>query len=137
VEDAEALCELPEAGIIDVTSVEALESLLVGRWLRCGGAMLFGREDPGIRFDADHTWHFLQSADDGGMVSGQGFDNFGTWSVLDVSDFNGPGPNAFQVDLELTGVGGNGLFMTFATEPLKMRWSTMLGAIDFAFIGER
>jgi hypothetical protein len=132
VEAAREVCALPEQGIIEVSTKEMTESLLVGRWLRCDGAMFFGREEPGIRFDADHSWHFFQSVDDGGLASGEGFDNFGTWSVLD--NFQG---TSFQVDITLSGAGYNYVFPTFATEPSKMRWSTMLGTIDFAFIGER
>jgi hypothetical protein len=135
VEDARALCDLPEEGVVLVPDIETFESLLVGRWFRCSGAMFFGRESPGIRFNADHSWQFFEEGDDGGLSTGAGFDNFGTWSAQDTSSFNGP--NSFQVDIVLSGAGTNFVMPIFATEPLKMRWSTMLGTIDFAFIGER
>jgi len=129
---AQERCALPESGIVPVSDIPTLESLLIGRWLRCdGGAMFFGREDPGIRFDADYGFAFFQPVDDGGLASGQGFDHVGTWVVID--NFNG---TTFQTNLRVA-AGENFVFPIFATDPPKMRLSTMLGTIDFAFIGER
>jgi hypothetical protein len=135
VERAEAYCSAFESGVVGITTQAELESRLVGRWLYCAGDVVFGRADTaGIRLDMDGTFRFLLHGDDGEVVDGQGFDNMGRYSVLDTSDFNGPG--SFQVDLDLTGIGGNAVFPVFATDPPKMRFSHMLGHTDYASLEE-
>jgi hypothetical protein len=135
VERAEAYCSAFEGGVAPVTTKAELESRLVGRWLYCAGDVVFGRADTaGIRLDRDGTFRFLLDGNDGEVVDGQGFDNMGRYSVLDTSGFNGPG--SFQVDLELTGIGGNAVFPVFATDPPKVRFSHMLGHTDYASLEE-
>ena len=112
-------------------TTDDLASLLVGRWLHCKGWVVFARDDTaGMEIDADGSWRFLLPQPDGSLVAGKGFDNVGTWTILDTASFNGPG--VFQVDIELPGTGGNGVFPVFATAPPKMRWSTELGPADYA-----
>jgi hypothetical protein len=135
VERAEAYCSTFEGGVVEVTTKAELESRLVGRWLYCAGEVVFGRADTaGIRLDSDGTFRFLLHGNDGEVVDGQGFDNMGRYAVLDTSSVNGPG--SFQLDLELTGIGGSAVFPVFATDPPKMRFSHMVGHTDYASLEE-
>jgi hypothetical protein len=138
VGEADVLCRLAEDGASSITTLVELRAHFVGRWLHCAGPVIFGREDAaGLRIDADGTFRFLFEEPDAGLVDGVGFDNVGVWSVIDVSDVNGDGPNAFQVNLDIPGIGGNAVFPVFATAPPKMRLATMLGPSDYAALGER
>lgn len=138
VDEAAELCGLAEDGAVSVATLVELEAHLVGRWLQCAGPVMFGREGSlGLRIDADGTFRFLFEGPDGGLVDGVGFDNVGVWSVIDVSDVNGDGPYAFQVNLDIPGIGGNAVFPLFATAPPKMRLGTMSGPSDYAALGER
>jgi hypothetical protein len=132
VDGAAALCDVPEAGVAAVTSVEELEAHLAGRWLHCDGPVVFVRDDTaGIRFDRDGTFKFLIEGSEGELVDGVGFDDTGTWTVLD----NGPGQ--YQVNIQLSGAGYNPAFFVFATEPAKMRLQWMLGNTDYAALDDR
>ncbi len=131
-----AICGQPEAGVEPTPTAAAVEAALVGAWLYCSGARIFSRSDvAGLRFDQDRSWRFLLPDSGGGLVGGTGFNNVGSWSIVDTTAMNGPG--VFQVNLDLPGLGGNAVFPVFATTPPKMRLSTMMGYIDYAALDPR
>lgn len=123
VAKASEYCEETESGIIAMPDGTMVKELLVGRWLLCGGSVLFGRNDTaGIRFESNGTWSFMLAGEDEGLVDGQGFDNTGGWNVLDTG----------QTNLDRAGGGGDGTFPVFATTPPKLRVSSMIGMSTYA-----
>jgi hypothetical protein len=123
VAKAQEYCEQAESGVIAMPDGAMVQQRLVGRWLLCEGSVLFGRNDTaGIRFESNGTWSFMLQGEADELVDGQGFDDTGGWNVLDTG----------QTNLDRAGGGGDGIFLSFATTPPKVRFSSMIGMSTYA-----
>jgi hypothetical protein len=85
----------------------------------CETTSAFGTHEDGMTIAADGTWHKLQVV--GGVLTPeQGFDEQGTWAIVDTSAENGPA-NPYQVNFTIAAGGTILTFPVFATDPRKMR----------------
>jgi hypothetical protein len=85
-----------------------------GRWLLCGThESVFGVDggDVGLEITRDNHWYKLFPAQGGATIRGAGFDEEGTWSVIDLR----------QLNLDVFGGGTVITLPVLATNPRAMR----------------
>jgi len=124
-------CMQQESGLFLADTQAQFESLMTRAWLRCDGSPMFARYDTrGFQLSDDGTWRFLL-ADGDGLVRGQGFENEGTWEVIDTTDGNGAG--YYQLNLSLAR-GENFYHPTFSTTPEKIYMPSMGGDGEYVLL---
>lgn len=111
----------PFSGQWDLDSVETVEDLLVGVWVRCDGGPIPGSalDDVGLEVTADLEFHRLYDVD-GALVRARGVQQEGDIAVHDLTEMNGPG--SYQVDWQLLGGGIWTEFADFWDVPVVMRF---------------
>lgn len=107
---------------VGLSSVEQVEDLLVGVWLRCQGPPSIlgptaGVPEIGLQFTADGRWYYVfDGPGDTLLRTWQG-----TWRIMGDSDLAGH----FSVN-----VGGFGFQPTFSPDPPLLRVNSMIGTSD-------
>lgn len=129
--DASVACSEPDGTVVSLGGdVENAQKLLPGRWLACShsggslGAHALPAAFAGLEFEEDDSvtqnqgggghWFFLETAADGSIVRGSGFDGGG---VFLYNPF--PGPDFEQIALEQTGTSSD-YDVAFSDGPRKM-----------------
>lgn len=116
----EAACDVQPQGTRDTPTEAEFRELLVGRWLLCDSASVFGTTDEvGLIIHADFTWQKLLRDEQGNLVAASAWEQSGDWESIDTSDMNGPG--SFQLNLHVDGSGTIYTHPVFAVEPSVMR----------------
>ena len=98
------------------------QSWIVGAWQLCGSSSVFGTQEAGLLIDADGSWSKL-TLSDGQLSALHGWNNEGSWQIIDTSLMNGPG--VYQLNLEIDGSGTVITIPAFAAEPALMRLDNM------------
>jgi hypothetical protein len=118
------VCSIQEQPIPPISSQDgqaALVARLVGDWALCESTSVFGTHEAGLSIAADGSWYKMY-ASGARLVSGQGFGDRGSWSIIDTSNINGPS-EPFQLQFQIDGSGVFSTFPAFAMDPRKMRLS--------------
>jgi hypothetical protein len=114
-----SICAQHELPVAQGSTQQAFVQMLVGDWALCEATSVFGTHEAGLSIVADGTWYKLYPSGVA-LTRGQGFDQQGTWTVIDTSIENGP-TNQFQLNLNIAGSGTVSAFPAFAINPRKMR----------------
>ncbi len=112
---------------IEPTSIEHVEELVTGVWIRCAGVSFLGMEagEVGIEIASDGRWFLLYEAADGSLIRTEGVDHEGMWSVQGY-------PGNYEFDVGVLGRGGEGSHPVFFASPSRsMRLLTMIGDADY------
>jgi hypothetical protein len=115
--DSVRLCALSTQTVPQVMGHDNFIIELLGNWVLCGQASLFGTHENGLAIAADGTWYKLYDMG-GTLYRGNGFDEQGTWQVID--EIFGPGPGWYQVNFTIAGGGTATTKPVFADNPRKM-----------------
>jgi hypothetical protein len=108
-----ANCNAADGPIHPYTQASEVQTLVVGRWIRCSGTGIFGSMALGIEFDADGTYFMLGDDGHGGAVKLMGFDAQGTWDVTQET------PTTAQLNIHSAPNAGNGGAAQFEDAPRK------------------
>ena len=114
-------CGLP-TDPINQTSVGQVEQLLVGTWLRCSATSAIGPPlvgEVGLEIASDGRFFRVYEGPDGSLIRAEGWDEEGTWAVIDTTSMNGPG--WYQLNLSVLGRGTFSNFPTFMQQPSHLR----------------
>ncbi|MCU0659488.1 MAG: hypothetical protein MUF64_30760 [Polyangiaceae bacterium] len=126
--------ELPVCAQVEKGQQKSFESegafreAITGVWTLCSSESVFcsaklGKAlERGLEIETGGRWYKLYEQD-GKLVRGQGFDQQGTWEVIDTSMMNGPG--VYQLNLNIDGGGSVVLLPAIAIGPRKMRLNNM------------
>lgn len=121
-----------EGTAVEPTNVAEVEALLVGTWVLCGDASLFGPVadgEVGVQYAPDGSYHRVYEAADGGLISAGGLDQQGTWTVGDDSAAGGTG--VFEVSHRRADGGTVGAIASFFDEPRLMELEGMNGPVGY------
>lgn len=119
---------------LELSSIEALERHLIGRWTFCGGTPPAHLAHDGIEFAADGRWYFLQSDGSGALTRRRGFDASGRWH---------PGafamtPPTLQPTIDVhIGQQVRATSVAFQGQPSAMRMDWGEGPVDYVASDER
>lgn len=105
--------ELPDAGGANARPDE-LRSRLPAVWLACGSASVFGSDELGLELNDDGHFYKLYLAADGGLERGAGFDETGSWRIVESE--LGPDVRAY-LELEVFGSSSLGVHVELMAEP--------------------
>jgi hypothetical protein len=119
IDQALASCSVPESGVATTPTESVFLGHLIGTWLLCHTPSAFGTKEAGMRIMADGTWSKLTRNSSGQLAAIPGWDNNGTWNVVDDSSVNGPG--TFQLNFKIAGSGEVFTLPVFSSGPPKMR----------------
>jgi hypothetical protein len=103
---------------VAATSVEQVEALWVGVWIRCTGSSVFEQllgDDVGFELAADGRFFRIYEGPGGSLIRPEGVEQEGRWSVIDMTDMNGPG--SYETGLDVSGSWGTSVFPTFFEAP--------------------
>jgi hypothetical protein len=112
-------CAVPEQGMLPMPTMASFAEAIQGRWLSCNGSV-FCSNEIGIEITADGRWYKLYAAGPTTLVRGAGFDETGTWSVIDTSSMNFPDA-WWQLNFEIYGSGFIVTHPALSTGPRHMR----------------
>ncbi len=124
VAHASSACADPAdpADPVTLSSVAQVELLVVGTWIRCDGPSQFGEVadgEVGVVVGADGRFYRVFEATDGTLVRAEGVDQEGAWTVLDLTNMNGPGH--YQLNWTVLGRGTFITAPTFFESPPSLR----------------
>ena len=76
-------CGLADGPVHPAASVNDVDQLIVGQWIRCSGKPFddSGNDGYGLELAADGTYYDLADDGSGGVVQLHGFGNQGTWTA--------------------------------------------------------
>lgn len=120
---------------VELTSLEQVESLLVGTWIRCDGRLLPITEPAtavGVEFAADGRF-FRVYEEDGALIRVEGLEQEGTWELLDTS-FGDPPQFSSQLNLATLGSGWNFAHPKFFGTPTSLMQTTQMPGESAAFV---
>lgn len=124
-------CPVPVDPVIP-SSVDDMEQLVVGTWIRCGSTSILGPVLPGevgIEIAADGRFFRVYEAADGSLVRAAGLDQEGVWTIIDTTVMNGPG--SYQVNLRPVGQGTYSVLPTVLATPPALRIPVMGESVDY------
>jgi hypothetical protein len=105
---------------VSLTSAAQVEALLAGSWIRCDGVSAFGSAEGEVGFEvAGGRLYRLYQGSGGELIRGEGADQEGAVSVIDLTSMNGPG--SYQVNVDLLGGGTAMNQPVFFSEPDAVR----------------
>ncbi|MCA9523818.1 MAG: hypothetical protein KC609_22770, partial [Myxococcales bacterium] len=81
-----ALCSDPGSLVTKVLTYDEVKTRLIRKWLLCSPVSVFSTSDEaGFELKGDGTYAKLLVSSDGQLVAGTGFENEGTWELLDTT----------------------------------------------------
>jgi hypothetical protein len=129
-EQTSSTCSTPTDEVVP-TSVEQVAGLLVGTWIRCDGAPMFGdgsAGEVGVDVVGDRFYRLYRAAD-GSLIRAEGVDQEGTLTILDTTSTNGPG--SYQTNWKLLGQGTAIFRPSFFQSPPVMGLAGMTGTAHY------
>jgi hypothetical protein len=122
---ARASCALPHGSALSPSTVGEKRALLVGSWLLCSvtGSPQYGVTSFSMAFSADGHWNNLLLDASGGLVTGYGVDNQGTYTIGNYPDAGDSQPlnGDYNVYLVSASGGSNGDPISFESSPRRMQ----------------
>lgn len=115
------LCASSPSGVRATPTREDFVAAMLGAWVSCGATSVFGTSEAGLELTEDGRWAKLVASPGAPeLTRAKGWNDTGTWTVLDTSSFNGPG--VFQLNLDIDGLGTVVTIPVFSTSsPDTMR----------------
>jgi hypothetical protein len=115
-------CRLPKQQTAPAPTSQSLIEHVVGTWLLCGTASIFGTDEVGLSISANQTWTKVTRNAAGQLVPMTGSGDQGTWNVLPNNDANTPGH--FMFTMSFTDTSGSytyDLGPIFGSDPATMQ----------------
>jgi hypothetical protein len=109
-------CTETAAAVPQPLAAATLGRAIAGAWVTCDSTSALGTREDGIELSDDGRFYTLHRASDGGLRRGAGFDETGSWQIVD-----GGRSGAQQLDLHVFGAGTINTHAELVSRPPGLR----------------